>query len=60
MQKQQTDNTVYSIIDPVTKQTYHDIDNIKICFKNVYEKLYAQPQVDNDTKMEDFLKTSSF
>lgn len=53
--KQQPDNTVYSIKDPVTKQIYQDIDNIKHSCKNFYEKLYTQPQVDNDTKLQYFL-----
>lgn len=57
LRKQQADNTVYSIKDPVTKQTHHDIDNIKSCFKLFYEKLYTQLQVDNDSKMDDFLKS---
>lgn len=55
--QKQADNTIYSIKEPATKQTHHDIDNIKNCFKHSYEKLYTQPQVDNDSKMEDFLKS---
>ena len=57
LRKQQADNTVYSIKDPTTKQTHHDIDDIKRCFNIFYEKLYTQPQVDNDSKMDDFLKS---
>ena len=41
----------------MTKETHHDMDNIKRCFKKVYEKLYAQPQVENNNKMDDFLKS---
>lgn len=29
-----------SIKDPTIKQIYSDIDNIKSCFKDLYEKLY--------------------
>lgn len=56
MRKHQADNTVYSIKDPVTKQTHYDIDNIKSCFKMFYVILYTQTQVDNDSKMDDFFK----
>ena len=57
LRKQQADSTIYKIRDPKTKNVYHQIEEIKDCFKVYYEKLYSQPQVDTDQKMESLLKS---
>lgn len=57
LRKQQADNTIYKIKDPKTKDIHHQMKEIKDCFKEYYEKLYSQPQVDNDQKMETLLKS---
>ena len=55
LSKQQADSTIYKIRDPETKVEVHEIYKIKDCFKSFYEKLYSQPYIDNDQKMESLL-----
>ena len=57
LRKQQADNALYKIRDPKSKIIYHQIQEIKDCFKAYYEKLYSQPQVNTDQKMESLLES---
>ncbi len=57
LRKQQSDNAIHKIRDPKTRVIYHQIQEIKDCFKAYYEKLYSQPQVHTDQKMESLLES---
>lgn len=57
LRRQQADNTIYKIRDPKTKNIHNQIKEIKNCFKEYYEKLYSQPTVNTDQKMETLLKS---
>lgn len=57
LRKQQADNTIYKIRDTRTKDIHYKIKEIKDCFKEYYEKLYSQPQIDNNQGMETRLKS---
>lgn len=54
--KQEAENTIFKIRDPKTKDIIQEMTEIKNCFKDYYEKLYSQPQVDNDDKLDSMLQ----
>ncbi|XP_062396829.1 LINE-1 retrotransposable element ORF2 protein isoform X1 [Sardina pilchardus] len=57
LKKQEADNTIYKIRDSATKNILQETEEIKNCFKDYYEKLYSQPQVHDDDKLESMLRT---
>lgn len=57
LRKQQAENAINKIRDPKTQNIYPHIKEIKNCFKEYYEKLYSQPQINTDHKIETLFKS---
>lgn len=57
LRKQRVESTIYNIKHPHTKKVENKPEKIQESFKLFYKELYSQPQMSNETQIEDFLKT---
>lgn len=55
LRKQQSENAIYKIKDPVTKQTTCDLVGIQEAFEKYYQSLYSQSKPFDSNKAEEFL-----
>lgn len=55
LQKQQSDNTIYKIRDPLSKALLYKQHEIQTAFQNYYKQLYSQPQLLDEQQIEQFL-----
>ena len=53
LKKQQAVNSIHKIRNPLTKVEHTKLKDIQSCFETYYQKLYSQPQFDQE-KMDDF------
>ena len=57
LRKQQAENTIHKIRDPVTKKITTSIDGIQTAFENYYTSLYSQKEHSNETTILEFLNS---
>ena len=57
LKKKQADSALYSIKNPVTKETEHKLEKIQQCLVLFYQNLYSQEELDNNLKIDNFLKS---
>lgn len=55
LRKQQSENAVFMIKDPVSKKITQELDGIQKAFEHFYQSLYAQPTPFDFDKVEEFL-----
>lgn len=55
LKKQQADNTIYKIRDPLSGAIECRIDKIQNSFEKFYKTLYSQPHIDNSLQIDPFL-----
>lgn len=56
LKKQQADNTIYKIKDPISKTCVYKQSEIQHIFQNYYKQLYTQPNLENEQKIKTFLE----
>lgn len=55
LRKQQPDNTIYKIKNPVTKKLEFDLEGIQKAFEKYYQNLYDQPRIFDSSAVDSFL-----
>ncbi len=55
LRKQQSENAVYKIRDPISKRITHELEGIQKAFEHFYQSLYTQPTPFDFGKVEEFL-----
>ena len=57
LRKEQADSAIYKIRNPQTKIIQYGLKDIQQSFKVFYKNLYTQPKIDNEDRIDVFLKT---
>ncbi len=57
LKKKQADSALYKLMNPETKVTEYKQERIQHCLLAFYQKLYSQPQLDNDPQINTFLNS---